>query len=430
MVINGASRRNVGFWVKHLQNDVKNDRAELREVRGLAAENLADALHEMQDDARDTRCRNFMYQANFNPCQHEHLTEAQWERAFEIFEQRRGIPAGQPRVVYEHEKEGRVHRHVIWSRIILEEHRAWSDGLDAKICHAASREIERELGLERTASPLDKDRDGPRPPRAPRSYEMFRGLRSGSDPRDVTEEVTMIFRKSLNAADFVNGLRRHGYELVRGDRAFCILDRAGDVHSLGRRIDGINTKELRSFMQDIDREALPTVDQAKARFHQRNLAERRADLATVQREMAWEDALAKSAIEKEKVEGRLKEPTPEQAQRARAVGREETRYREKAGGTFNRAKPDPNIHAPALGKEAARSIGKTLDFIGNAFESLLAPQLTPEQKREGESAARERRTAAEEKADFNRHQSQLVQERQRQEQERATAPQERHDRDR
>jgi relaxase-like protein len=430
MVINGASRRNVGFWVKHLQNDAKNDRAELREVRGLAAENLADALHEMQDDARDTRCKNFMYQVNFNPCEHEHLTEAQWERAFEIFEQHRGIPAGQPRVVYEHEKEGRIHRHVIWSRIILEEHRAWSDGLDAKICHAASREIERELGLERTPSPLDKDRDGPRPPRAPKSYEMFRGLRSGSDPRDVTEEVTMIFRASLNAADFVNGLRQHGYELVQGDRAFCILDRAGDVHSLARRIDGINTKELRTFMQDIDRATLPTVDQAKARFHERNLAERRADLATVQHEIAWENALAKAAIDKEKVEGRFKEAGPKQVQPARAVGREKIRQTEKAGGISTRAKPDPNIHAPALGKAAVRSIGKTLDFVGNALESFLAPQLTPEQKREGEIASRERRAEADEKSDFNRHQSQLAQERQRQEQGRVTTPQERHDRDR
>jgi hypothetical protein len=206
----------VGFWAKHLANDKKNARAKLKEIHGLGATNLKDALFEMQEDARHTRCKNFFYQANFNPCAHERLTEEQWERAFEIFEKHRGIPAVQARVVYEHEKEGRVHRHVIWSRIDLENMKAWPDRLDAKVCHAASRETSEELGLERTISLFDKDREGPRPPRAPDSYEMFRGLRSGLDPRDIKAEVTGIFRESSNAADFAAGLRAHGYELVQG----------------------------------------------------------------------------------------------------------------------------------------------------------------------------------------------------------------------
>jgi hypothetical protein len=37
--------------------------------------------------------------------------------------------------------------------------------------------------------------------------------------------------------------------------------------------------------------------------------ERQADLATVQREIAWEEALAKAGIAKEKVEGSFAEPT-------------------------------------------------------------------------------------------------------------------------
>ena len=85
MVVNGASRRSVGFWAKHLANDKKNDRAELKEIRGLAAETLLDALLEMQEDAKHTRLKNTFYQANFNPSPGEILTEEQWQRAFEIF---------------------------------------------------------------------------------------------------------------------------------------------------------------------------------------------------------------------------------------------------------------------------------------------------------------------------------------------------------
>jgi hypothetical protein len=310
MIVNGASRRSVAFWARHLQNDKKNDRAELKEIRGLGATNLKDALLEMQEDARHTRCENFFYQANFNPASNERLTEEQWQRAFEIFEKHRGIPPGQARVVYEHEKEGRVHRHVIWSRIDLETMKAWPDRLDAKICHAASREIAAELGLQHAPSPYDKDREGERPKRAPKSYEMFRGLRSGLDPREIKAEVTRMYRESRDAAEFVERLRQQGYGLARGDRRdFCIIDSAGDAHSLARRIDGVNARQLRAFLKDIDLNALPGVEKARLRQRERNLDDRKADLATVQREIAWEEKLAKAGIEKEEREGRFQEPT-------------------------------------------------------------------------------------------------------------------------
>jgi hypothetical protein len=65
-------------------------------------------------------------------------------------------------------------------------------------------------------------------------------------------------------------------------------------------------------MKGIDREGLPTVEQAKTQFRERMMDERQADLATVQAEIAWEEALAKAAIEKENVERRFVEPTPEE----------------------------------------------------------------------------------------------------------------------
>jgi hypothetical protein len=149
IINNAGSRRDVDFWTKHLQNQEENDRAELREIRGLSADNLQDALLEMQRDAEALpRLQNFMYHADFNPARHERLTDEQWDRAFEIFEKERGIPAGKPRVVFEHEKDGRVHRHLIWTRVDHENRRATPDGLDWKVAHTTARTIEKELGLE------------------------------------------------------------------------------------------------------------------------------------------------------------------------------------------------------------------------------------------------------------------------------------------
>src|ERR1039457_1066698 len=116
-------------------------------------------------------------------------------------------------IVFEHEKKGRTHRHVIWDRIDTENMRAFPDSLKLNVCEAAQHKIEHELELQRTPGLLDRDPALPPPERGPKSWEMFRGQKSGIDPRDVTGEVTAIFKESQNAADFMAGLEAHGYQL-------------------------------------------------------------------------------------------------------------------------------------------------------------------------------------------------------------------------
>ena len=116
---------------------------------------------------------------------------------------------------------------------------------------------------------------------------------------DLKTEVTAIFRESRGPADFAAGLEAHGYKLCTGNRrGLCILDQAGEIHSLARRLDGVNTKQLNAFMEGFDRATLPTVEQAKERYQERKLAALETDRATVAQEIAREEALAKAAIEK------------------------------------------------------------------------------------------------------------------------------------
>jgi len=64
---------------------------------------------------------------------------------------------------------------------------------------------------------------------------------------------------------FQQVLDEAGLIIAKGDRRdFVIVDEAGEVHSLARQIRGVTTKDLRAFMADLDREALPTVEEAKA----------------------------------------------------------------------------------------------------------------------------------------------------------------------
>ena len=294
------------------------------ERRGVVGETMLDMLNEMARGRPPHAALQelHVYRRTSIPAAHEHLTEEQWERAFEIFEKERGIPEGQQRIVIEHEKaDGRIHRHVVWSRIDLENMRAFPDGLErqdmprrlATDLRGAGAGADHQPASTRTA----KDHA---PQRAPKSWEMYRGMKTGLDPRDIKAEVTAIFRESENGAEFAAGLEAARLSARQGDRrGSLILDSAGKEHSLARRIDGINTKELNAFMQGVDREALPTVEQARAQYQEKKIAGLEADRDTVRHEIEWEEALAKAAIEKEQRERRFVEPGQE---RKRRDGRE------------------------------------------------------------------------------------------------------------
>jgi hypothetical protein len=76
------------------------------------------------------------------------------------------------------------------------------------------------------------------------------------------------------------------------------------------------------------------------------------------------------------------------------------------------------IRVPSIVTKAPlRAVGKTLDLIGNAFESILAPKLTPKQIRQGEKATHKREADAEHSIDFSGYTAERAQQRQQQEQE-------------
>src|SRR4051812_47592198 len=166
IIINGGSYCAGDWWAKHLGNDKKNDRVNVIEYVGLTAETMPDAFREMQGLAAGTKCKNYFYQANINPEPGEQLTPQQWREAVDRLEKNLGL-TGQPRLVVEHEKNGRTHRHVVWSRIDLERGKAISDSLTAAVHERTSRELEIIFGLQRGKSVLVPDRAFERPDRRP-----------------------------------------------------------------------------------------------------------------------------------------------------------------------------------------------------------------------------------------------------------------------
>lgn len=264
MIISGGSRSNWRFFSRHLVKTEENEHVRITEIRGLAAEDIREAFREMDSLASGTRCKNFFYHANINPRADETLTPEQWDQAIDTLEEELGL-TGHSRFVVEHEKDGRTHRHVVWSRIDPEKMVAASDSNNYAAHERAARQLEEAFGHEAVEGVHSRDPEKDRPDRCPDNWETFRGHASGIDPQAVKAELTELWHQADSGKAFAAALEERGYLLAKGDRRdFCIIDQAGDSHSLARRIDGAKAKDIRERLADIDRAALPSVAEASA----------------------------------------------------------------------------------------------------------------------------------------------------------------------
>jgi len=292
VIIKGNAVTGPQALARYLQSKEVNERAEIVEVRGTAASDPEGALIEMDAYAEGTRCQKPLYHAKINPEPPYRLTPEQRNEAIDLLEQRLGF-AGHARVVVVHEKLNREHIHVIWSRIDLENMRAVSLSHNFRAHEEVSRELERRFGHNRVQGAHAERENATRPERTLSAAEMRQEERTGISAKNVKADVTAAFRSSDNAEAFRTALDDAGYVLAKGDRRdFVIVDQQGGVHSLGRRIEGMKAAELRAFMAPLDRDSLPTIEQAKG------IAEdRERGVYSARDSMKWEDALAASAIE-------------------------------------------------------------------------------------------------------------------------------------
>jgi Relaxase/Mobilisation nuclease domain. len=255
MVINGKSGCSGGYWAKHLLKTETNERVEIKEMRGLYAEDLPDAFREMRMLAAATKARDYFYQANLNTRADEVLTDEQWEHAADLLEHKLHLD-NHPRFIVEHAKVGedgqlRTHRHIIWSRVDMETNTVVPDDGNYYAHTETARELEQMFDLAPVVMPPSPERD------RFRDWETFRAQESGIDPRAMKAQVTALWHASDSGRAFSAALDEAGYLLAKGDRRdFVLIDPEGDIHSLARRIDGAKAADIRAKMGDLNRDSL------------------------------------------------------------------------------------------------------------------------------------------------------------------------------
>jgi hypothetical protein len=570
MIAKGTTHNNGARLAQYMTTGKESERAELWQLSGFAANDIREAFRSVHVMAEATKCEQPFFHVQVRNPEGEVLSRDEWLRVANRIETKLGL-TGQPRAIAFHTdlKTGHEHMHLAWSRIDEEILTARPLPFFKQRLKEVSRVLENTLDLTRVRN----ERDGP--VMAPSRHEFEEARRLGVNVHEVRKTIRDCYERSDNGRSFEAALADHGYVLAQGDRRdFIVIDHKGGMHALGKRILGVSAGQARDRLADLSREELPTVEHARSLLRERQPGMERAGQGPMRDadrdEMAWQDALAKAAIEKEKIERRFVEPKPEEeglggrekeyghaaaklpenvrgaaahiwtayhsshdarefsakieqhnlllaavtkeeadrsyreARFAKAIGNRARTYREgeivavaEPGLLYRRDEEiverrrvyqlnkyttgqsgaeieeflapldrrqlqgleatkekqnaraaeraaawdalrlenaqrrdgsaptlgNDGIKAGGLGKAAERVIGKTLDSVSDAIESLFAPTLTPEQQREAAQASRERAAEAADKTDCSRYLAEREQTRRQQEQERDPARQ-------
>lgn len=258
MILKGSQRSGAKALADHLMNDRDNDHVTCLDLRGFSTDDLHGALAEMHAISKATQCKKFMFSLSLNPPQDHVGTEEEFLDAADRAEQALGLD-GQPRAIVVHEKEGRRHAHVVWSRIDVDELKAIHLGR----FKLALRDLSRDLFLDHGWTlPDGLATYGNKSPLNFTLEEWQAAKRQGLDPREKKQVFQQAWERCDSQLGFKNALEDRGYFLARGDRrGFVALDVDGNVHSIAKWT-GLKAKDVKAKLGSP--ENLPSVDEAQS----------------------------------------------------------------------------------------------------------------------------------------------------------------------
>lgn len=258
MILVGSQRAGATALADHLMNDIDNDHLSLVELRGFVSDSLHGALNEAHAISKATQCKQFMFSLSLNPPQDHIATEDEFIEAADRAEQSLGLTE-QPRAIVIHEKEGRRHAHVVWSRIDADEMKA----INLPHYKSKLRDLARNLYLDHGWDlPDGLATYGNKSPLNFTLEEWQQAKRQSLDPREVKQAFQQAWERSDSLIGFKNALEDRGYFLARGDRrGFVAMDVDGKVYAIPKWT-GLTAKDVKAKLgTPAD---LPSVDETRS----------------------------------------------------------------------------------------------------------------------------------------------------------------------
>jgi hypothetical protein len=303
MIAKGTTHDNGGRLARYLVTGKEGERAELWELRGFAALDIVDAFRSVHVIAAGTKCQEPFFHVQVRNPETDQLNRDQWVYTANRIEAMLGLK-DQPRAIAFHidEKTGEEHIHIAWSRIDDETLTAKALPFFKERLKKISRELEMHFGI--TLVPNERDSQIKY---GPTRAEDEQARRLGLDPHTIRETIRDCFERSDCGRSFEAALAEEGMVLARGERRdFVVIDQAGGMHALGKRILGATVVQTRERLADIPREQLPSVEEAKEFVAEQNKTRQQEKEEPVwdrdRDDMVWQDAIVIAAIENAKRE--------------------------------------------------------------------------------------------------------------------------------
>lgn len=273
MILKGSQRGGARALADHLLNDrydekdedgrQGNDHVSVEELRGFASFSLRGAMAEVHAIAKGTRCTQPVFSLSLNPPKDAAASVDDLRDAADRAEKALGLE-GQPRALVIHEKEGRRHAHVVWSRIDPDELKA----INLPFYKTRLKELSKQLYLDHGwVLPEGHRENGWKSPLNFSLAEFQQAKRLDLDPREVKQQFLDAWQASDSLAAFRAALEERGYYLAQGDRrGFVAIDINGAVLSISRWTDA-KAKEISGKLGSPDQ--LPDVETTRAAIQAR-----------------------------------------------------------------------------------------------------------------------------------------------------------------
>ncbi len=259
MIAKGTTHNSGSRLAAYMVTGKDGERAELYSLHGFAAGDIREAFASIEAMKAGTKLDKAFFHVQVRNPEGEELTRAEWLRVAEAIEHKLGYD-GQPRAIAFHtdEKTGHEHMHVAWSRIDEETLQAKPLPFFKLRLKEVCRSLEQELDLTRVSS------ERPRVELAPSRGEEEQSRRLDTDLHGIRGTIREAYERSDNGQSFAAALADQGLTLCQGERRdFVVLDQEGGIHALGKRLLGDSAAQVRQHMADLDRAALPTVEEGR-----------------------------------------------------------------------------------------------------------------------------------------------------------------------
>lgn len=256
MILHGNQRGGAKGLALHLLSD-ENEHIEIHHIKGFVSGDLMGALQESYALSRGTKCRQHLFSLSMNPPPDAKVSTSVFEEALSKVEKELNLK-GKPRVMVFHEKKGRRHAHVVWSRIDGQSMKAVPLPFSKCKLMDISREIYIRQGWTMPQGMME--------PGAPSqtNYTLAQwqqAKRAGKDPKKLKAMFQQVWASSPDQNSFASALEQNGYVLAKGDRrSFVAVDFRGEVFAIAKWT-GAKTKLVREKLHAP--ETLPSVEEAQ-----------------------------------------------------------------------------------------------------------------------------------------------------------------------